>query len=142
MHNPEIDLDDLDLKEEVEETNTVHEKVETVEKPDVISMAKESVIEIIGQNVFDRDLENSLMQVVNEHFDALTKNPPYHADIYRIPDLNQKIWDAYHNYETFVYENKFENINLNEISKILREQVVPKITRTLWDLTSQQAQSS
>lgn len=136
----ELDLDDLELKEETDEVFIEERTPEKIEKPDVVSVAREMVIGIIGQNIFDRDLEQSLLTVVNDHFNSISMRPLSQADIFRIPDLNMKIWDAYHDYETFIYNGKFENIDLNEIAKILREQVVPRITRDLWDLTIQQSQ--
>ena len=137
--NPELDLDDLELEEETDE---VAEEVpaKRSEKPDPIDTARGMVIDTIGQNVFDRDLEQSLLNVVNTHFDTIANRDVHQADIFQIPDLNMKIWDAFHDYESFIYKGKFENIDLNEIAKILREQVVPKITRDLWDLTIRQSQ--
>jgi hypothetical protein len=137
--NPENDLEDLELVEEEPEKILVEEKKE---KPDLVAEAKEMVLSIIGLNVFDRDLEQSLLKVVNEHFDSISENPAYHSDIFRIPDLNMKIWDAFHDYEQFVHDNKFENIDLNEIAKIIREQVVPKITENLWEMTTRLSQQS
>jgi hypothetical protein len=132
--NPELDLDNLELTEEVEEVATPAPEVKVETNP--VEDGREIVRSIIGRNIFDVDLGKSLDAIVNEHFDRLPQKT-YSADIYQIPDLNMKIWQAFHDYEDFIYANKFENIDLQEIAKIIREQITPKITEQLRELSIQ-----
>ena len=139
--NPELDLDDLELASEPEEAPVENTEV-TLEKIDPIEKGREFVISTIDRNIFDVDLEKSLLAIVSQHFDALSAKPAYGADIFQIPDLNMKIWNEFHNYEDFIHANKFENIDLNEIAKIIREQVTPAITEELREITVLESQQS
>jgi hypothetical protein len=139
--NPELDLDDLELATEPEETLVETPEI-TLEKINPIEKGREFVTSTIVRNIFDVDLEKSLLAVVSQHFDALSTRPIYGADIFQIPDLNMKIWKAFHDYEDFIHENKFENIDLNEIAKIIREQVTPAITEELREITVLESQQS
>lgn len=136
---------ELDLEIEPDEI-VAEENPEFVDESDDISQAAFEIEHIIVSNIFDNDLEKNLIAAVREYFANLRRvgpvSGPRGTDIYKIPELNQTIWDTFHDYEDFVHQNRFENIDLTELGNIIRTNVTPIITEYLSDRIISKSQQS
>lgn len=149
IHNQkpyDVNMDsELDLEIEPDELMT-EDAHEVIDESDDVSIAGKEVIRIITTNIFDNDLESALITAVQKYFDELRRigpvSGPRGTDIYKIPELNQTIWDTFHDYEDFVHQNRFENIDLAELGNIIRTNVTPTITEYLSDRIISKSQQS
>jgi len=136
--NPE-QLESVELDSEVDADPEVLEESE-VEKVDKYFEAEAVVISAIDLNIFDQDLSDKLRIVTTNHFNTLREKPAYSSDVFQIIDLNNQLWQEFHKYESEIQENKISNVDLNELNRLLREIVLPKMNKELWDLTAHQTQ--